>query len=102
VGPGGIFGEVSLLTNEPRQADCIAATDKVKVDCSFKEHFLKAYMFRVYTIFVNWLSHLFFLQCMALSRDAFERLMGPVENSLQRHIEEYRRMNAQQRRSTGP
>ena len=31
VQPGDVFGEVALLTKGPRQADCIAASDKVKV-----------------------------------------------------------------------
>ena len=26
IGPGGVFGEVALLTAQPRQADCIATT----------------------------------------------------------------------------
>jgi len=37
-----------------------------------------------------------------MPRDAFERLMGPVEGILRKQIEVYKRMDAELRRSTGP
>jgi hypothetical protein len=44
----------------------------------------------------------FLLQCLTMPRDAFERLNGPVEAILSKQIEEYRAMNEEQRRNTGP
>ena len=69
IGPNDVFGEVSLLTNVPRQADCVATTP---------------------------------VTCLAMPRDAFERLMGPCEAILSKQIAEYKAMNEEQRRNTGP
>ena len=33
------------------------------------------------------------VKVLAMSRDAFERLMGPVEESLAQHIAEYTKLN---------
>lgn len=69
IGPNDVFGEVALLTDQPRQADCVATTQ---------------------------------VKCLAMSRDAFERLMGPVEAILAKQIDAYKAMNEEQRRVTGP
>ncbi|KAL4534448.1 hypothetical protein Ndes2437B_g03724 [Nannochloris sp. 'desiccata'] len=42
------------------------------------------------------------VKCLTMPRDAFERLIGPVEAILSKQIEEYQAMNEEQRRNTGP
>ena len=34
------------------------------------------------------------MQALSMGRDAFERLMGPTEQILSKHLEEYERINA--------
>ena len=57
---GGFFGEIALVSEQKRQADCTAKTD---------------------------------VCVLSMGRDAFERLMGPVESILHSRIEEYQSLN---------
>jgi len=61
-GPGGYFGERSLLTDEPRAANIIAKGQVCVV---------------------------------SLNRQAFKRLLGPLENILGRNEEEYKKFMPQ-------
>lgn len=131
---GDVFGEVALLTKAPRQADCVAATKCASSSRSSQPPPLLPTMrpgqcpplcphtFRRTRLMCppsarpappplpptspHAPTPATRCKCLTLSRDAFERLMGPVEQSLAAQIKAYQASNAQvggtQRRAATP
>ena len=86
---GGFFGEVALVKKiDSRAADCIAS-GRVKASYLVQAIHVVQGRLRVPARLITVL-----LQALSMGRDAFERLMGPTEQILSKHLEEYERINA--------